>query len=353
MKKLLAVSVAVISVSLTLAIGCGTEGDKATAAQPVAEVKAETAEQAAQSETANQGKKSEPAKDVTESEAATDQPEPEKYAKAIAAGLKTEEQRISYCIGHQIGSSFRRDEIGDKIDMDMFLRGIKNALAADDGPLTMPEKREIMMAFFTNLKKERIERLRRLAEKNKKAGEAFLAENAKKEGIVVRESGIQYKVLVEGDGPKPGARDIVTVNYRGTLIDGTEFDSSYTRGKPAEFGINQVVPGWSEALSLMPVGSKWQLFIPGELAYGERGNRNIEPNSTLIFEIELLGTRKGPEPRQRPRPPRPGLTPKPLGGHGKPGAEKPHAGGLGKPAAQPKPVETKSEGSAGKTDGGN
>ena len=127
-------------------------------------------------------------------------------------------------------------------------------------------------------------------EENKKAGEAFLAQNKSKEGVVTLPSGLQYKILKAGDGKKPAATDSVECNYRGTLINGTEFDSSYKRGQPATFGVTQVIPAWQEALQLMPVGSKWQLFVPAELAYGERGaGREIGPNSTLIFEVELLG----------------------------------------------------------------
>ena len=126
------------------------------------------------------------------------------------------------------------------------------------------------------------------ANQNQIAGEAFMQSNAKKEGVVTLPSGLEYKILQEGTGPKPAASDMVTVNYRGTLLNGTEFDSSYNRGQPAVFGVSQVVKGWTEALQLMPVGSKWQLFIPAELAYGPQGSRGIAPNSTLVFEVELL-----------------------------------------------------------------
>jgi len=133
-----------------------------------------------------------------------------------------------------------------------------------------------------------------LAAKNKAAGEAFLAENAKKEGVKVTKSGLQYKIIEEGEGPSPGPSDMATVNYRGTLIDGTQFDSSYDRGQPATFPVGGVIAGWTEALQLMKPGAKWQLFIPSDLAYGERGaGKDIGPNSTLVFDVELLSVEKG------------------------------------------------------------
>ena len=358
MKKTIAVSLMVVSVAFALAIGCGTEGNKITAQQPISQVKAEPAEPAEKAEptpAADQDKKAEAAEDVAKAEETKDQPESEKYPQAVAAGLKTTMQRVSYSIGHQIGSRFQAQGIGEEIDVVAFDRGIKDGVAEADGPLTMQEKREILMAFSAELRQQMMERHRLLAEKNKKAGEAFLAENAKKEGVIVRESGVQYKVLTEGDGPTPGARDIVTLNYRGTLIDGTEFDSSYKSGEPLEQPLNRLIPGWGEALTFMKVGSKWQIFVPAGLAYGERGRGDIAPNATLIFEVELLGTKKGPEPRQSPRPPRPRpqLTPKPSDGQTKPGDEKPPAGGQAKPVEQTKPAEKKAEGSDEQTDGGN
>jgi len=343
MKKVLAVSLAVVSVAFALAIGCGTEGGKATARQPIAEVKVEPArpdEKTEQTKAPDEGKKAEPAKDTPKAEPTKAEPEPEKYPKAAAAGLKTRMQRVSYSIGHQIGSGFLAQGLVEEVDIVAFDRGIKDGMAEAEGPLTLEEKRAILRVFSAELRQRLMERRRRLAEKNKKVGEAFLAENAKKEGVIVRESGVQYKVLTEGDGPTPGARDIVTVNYRGTLIDGTEFDSSYKKGEPLEQPLNRLIPGWGEALTLMKVGSKWQVFVPAGLAYGERGSRNIEPNSTLIFEVELLGTKKAPERPRRSRPPRPRPVPKPSGAETKPGE-------------QPKPAEKKPEGSTEKPDGGN
>jgi FKBP-type peptidyl-prolyl cis-trans isomerase FklB len=152
-----------------------------------------------------------------------------------------------------------------------------------------------MMAVQAEYRQQQQERMQQLGAANKTEGETFLAANKAKDGVVTLPSGLQYKILKAGAGPKPAATDTVTVNYRGTLINGTEFDSSYKRGQPATFGVTGVIKGWTEALQLMPVGSKWQLFIPADLAYGERGaGADIAPNATLIFEVELLSI-KAPE----------------------------------------------------------
>ena len=169
-------------------------------------------------------------------------------------------------------------------------QGIKDIYA---GKLKLSD--EEIRTTLTELNKEmqgkENERMKTLSEKNKKDGEALLAENKKKEGIKTLPSGLQYKVIQEGTGKVPKATDTVTTNYRGTLIDGTEFDSSYKRGQPATFPVNGVIPGWTEALQLMKTGSKWQLFIPSNLAYGERGPGTIGPNAVLVFEIELLAVK--------------------------------------------------------------
>jgi len=151
-----------------------------------------------------------------------------------------------------------------------------------------------IQAFQKEMQAKMVAEMQALAAKNKAAGEAFLAENAKKEGVVVTDSGLQYKIIEEGEGPSPGPSDMATVNYRGTLIDGTQFDSSYDRGQPATFPVGGVIAGWTEALQLMKPGAKWQLFIPADLAYGERGaGKDIGPNSTLVFDVELLSVEKG------------------------------------------------------------
>jgi len=181
-----------------------------------------------------------------------------------------------------------------EVNPDVLLQGIKDVLSGGKTLMTEQEVNETMMNFQKDIMAKQQARMKELSEKNKKEGEAFLAENKKKEGIIALPSGLQYKVIKEGDGKIPTATDTVTVHYRGTLIDGTEFDSSYTRGQPVTFPVKGVVPGFSEALQLMKVGSKWQLFIPSNLAYGERGaGDDIGPNSTLIFDLELISIKEG------------------------------------------------------------
>jgi FKBP-type peptidyl-prolyl cis-trans isomerase FklB len=175
------------------------------------------------------------------------------------------------------------------VDPDMFARGVKDVMTGTKTALTADEMLQITSAFQKETAEKQAVKMKAVAEKNKKEGEAFLAENKKKGGVKTLPSGLQYKVIKEGKGPKPKLTDTVTTNYRGTLIDGTEFDSSYKRGQPTKFPVNGVIPGWTEALQLMKVGSKWQIFIPANLAYGERGAGNvIGANQTLVFEIELI-----------------------------------------------------------------
>jgi len=204
-----------------------------------------------------------------------------------AASLKTQKDKISYLIGRDAGSNLKKQSID--VDPDIFMRGFRDELSGNKSSLSDDETRETMAAFKEEMMKKHQEELKKVTEKNKKEGEAFLAENKKKEGVVTLPSGLQYKVIKEGDGQTPKETDTVTVNYRGTLLDGTEFDSSYKRNEPATFPVKGVIPGWQEALQLMKTGSKWQLFVPAGLAYAERGAGNvISPNSTLIFEVELL-----------------------------------------------------------------
>ncbi len=201
--------------------------------------------------------------------------------------LKTEKDKVSYSIGLEIGSSFKKQSID--IDTDAVAAGIKDAISSNKPLLTENEVKEVMTAFQKGMAAKQAEKMKGLAEKNGKEGEAFLAENKKKEGVKTTASGLQYKVITAGKGPMPKDTDTVSVNYRGTLIDGTEFDSSYKRGEAVSFPVNGVIKGWTEALQLMKVGSKWQLFIPSNIAYGERGaGGQIGPNATLIFEVELL-----------------------------------------------------------------
>ncbi len=201
--------------------------------------------------------------------------------------LSTPKDKLSYAIGLNIGRSLGKDAID--VDPEIVAQGFKDALAGGKTLLTDEEAKAAIVTLQADLRKKQEETMKAAGEANKKQGDAFLAANKAKEGVVTLPSGLQYKIVTPGTGPKPAATDTVVCNYRGTLIDGTEFDSSYKRGQPATFPVGQVIPGWTEALQLMPVGSKWQLFIPPDLAYGERSpSPVIGVNSTLIFDIELL-----------------------------------------------------------------
>ncbi len=200
-----------------------------------------------------------------------------------AQDLKSQKEKMSYIIGMDMGKNLKNQSID--IDQAAFARGIKDALSGGKSSLTDEEIRQTMTVF----QKEMMAKNQALGEKNRKEGEAFLAGNKKKQGVITLPSGLQYKVINAGKGRKPKPTDTVTVHYRGTLIDGTEFDSSYRRGQPATFPVNGVIPGWTEALGLMQEGAKWQIFVPSNLAYGERGTGGqIGPNATLIFEVELV-----------------------------------------------------------------
>jgi FKBP-type peptidyl-prolyl cis-trans isomerase FklB len=201
--------------------------------------------------------------------------------------LKNQKDKVSYIIGMEIGKNFKKQSID--IDPDILTKGIKDAISGGKPLLTEQEIQENMVTFQKEMMAKQEELAKKLGENNKKEGEAFLAENKKKDGVKTLPSGLQYKVTKAGTGKKPKLTDTVTTQYRGTLIDGTEFDSSYRRGQPVSFPVTGVIPGWTEALQLMEEGAKWQLFIPPNLAYGERGaGRDIGPNATLIFEIELV-----------------------------------------------------------------
>jgi len=201
--------------------------------------------------------------------------------------LKNQKDKVSYIIGMEIGKNFKKQSID--IDPDILTKGIKDAISGGKPLLTEQEIQENMVTFQKEMMAKQEELAKKLGENNKKEGEVFLAENKKKDGVKTLPSGLQYKVVKAGTGKKPKLTDTVTTQYRGTLIDGTEFDSSYRRGQPVSFQVTGVIPGWTEALQLMEEGAKWQLFIPPNLAYGERGaGRDIGPNATLIFEIELV-----------------------------------------------------------------
>ena len=205
--------------------------------------------------------------------------------------LKSEKDKVSYIIGREIGGNLKSQAID--VDPEILARGIKDAFSGAKSSLTEEEMKEVMTAFQKEVMAKRQELAKQLGEKNKKEGEAFLAGNKTKEGVKTLPSGLQYKVIKAGTGKKPKATDTVTTQYRGTLTDGTEFDSSYSRGQPATFPVNGVIPGWTEALQLMEEGAKWQVFVPSNLAYGERGaGPKIGPNATLIFEIELISVQE-------------------------------------------------------------
>ena len=207
--------------------------------------------------------------------------------------LAGQKEKVSYSIGIDIGNNLKKQSID--VDADLLARGVKDAVAGGETLLSPEEVRETLISLQKELREKGQERLRLAAEKNKRDGEAFLAGNKAKEGVVSLPSGLQYKVLRAGTGPSPKETDTVEANYTGALIDGTEFDSSYKRGQAAVFPVNGVIAGWTEALKIMKVGDKWQLFIPPELAYGEQGAGPIEPNSTLIFDVELVSIKSGTE----------------------------------------------------------
>jgi FKBP-type peptidyl-prolyl cis-trans isomerase FklB len=203
------------------------------------------------------------------------------------AALKTYKDKVSYSMGLNLGNSLLRQPF--QLDIDIFLKGFNDAINKRKPLMTDQEMRETEMAFQKDMAEKQAQMMKTVGEKNKKEGEAFLAENKKKEGVKTLPSGLQYKVITEGTGPIPKATDSVTVNYKGTLTNGTEFDSSYKRGQPVTFQVNGVIKGWTEALQLMKVGSKWQLFVPSDLAYGDKGaGSQIGPNAVLVFEVELL-----------------------------------------------------------------
>jgi FKBP-type peptidyl-prolyl cis-trans isomerase FklB len=228
--------------------------------------------------------------------AGTNAPTPMEKAPAGTNVLSGEKARVSYAIGMNIGHNFQAQSV--EVDPDVLLLAIKDTLAGNTTLLTQQEMRDTLTEFQKTMIAKQQKKREELAVKNRAEGSAFLAKNKAKPGVVTLPDGLQYKVITDGSGAIPGSNDVVTVNYRGTLIDGTEFDSSAKRGAPAQFGINNVIPGWTEALSHMKVGSKWELCIPSELAYGERGRANIPPNSVLLFEVELVST-------EHPKPPEP------------------------------------------------
>lgn len=202
--------------------------------------------------------------------------------------FKTSGEKLSYSMGLDLGNYLK--SMGSELDLDTLKSGIDDGFTGAEPKMSQEEIAAVQEEFAAKMKAQQEEQLAAMMEKNKAAGQAFLGENKEREGVMVTESGLQYEVLKAADGPKPKESDTVKVDYIGTLVDGTEFDSSIKRGEPAVFGVGQVIPGWSEALQMMEVGSKYRVVIPSQLAYGEAGAPPvIEPNSVLVFEIDLLG----------------------------------------------------------------
>ena len=229
---------------------------------------------------------------------------PESKSSSTPITLTTEKDKISYAIGMQIGKNLTRE--GVDIDAAIFLRGLVDVVTNSKPLMTEDEARAVITKLQQETMAKREAEMKAIGEANKKEGEAFLAENKKKEGVVTLPSGLQYKIVKQGTGPKPVATDNVVCNYRGTLINGKEFDSSYKRGHAATFPVNGVIKGWTEVLQLMPVGSKYQVWVPSELAYGSRaGSPEIGPNATLVFDIELLDIKKDEKGAEASKPTEP------------------------------------------------
>ena len=215
--------------------------------------------------------------------------------KPVPLTLTTPKQKASYAMGMSQGRALHKNNVD--IDPTVFYRGLKDGLAGNKGLMTDQEAQAALTALQKQVQAAQQEKMKMAGAENRKIGDEFLAANKTKEGVVALPSGLQYKILTAGTGPLPTATDTVICNYRGTLINGTEFDSSYKRGQPATFPVSGVIKGWTEALQLMPVGSKWQLFIPADLAYGDRAaGATIVPGSTLIFEVELMSIQPKPAP---------------------------------------------------------
>lgn len=209
--------------------------------------------------------------------------QPADKAPAGEPAPKTVKEQASYIIGYNIGRNFKSQDLD--LELAMIMRGLKDALAGADPALTDEQMSKAMEEFEKAVNQQMAQRAKKAAEE----GTAFLAANGKKEGVVTTASGLQYKVLKQGNGPSPKATDVVRTHYHGTFLNGKVFDSSVKRGEPATFAVNEVIPGWTEALQLMKVGDKWQLFVPSKLAYGPDGSQGvIPPDATLVFEVELL-----------------------------------------------------------------
>ena len=245
-------------------------------------------------------------------DAKTGTTDPKKNSAPMA--LETQKDKVSYAVGINLGRGIHKEAVD--VDPEILARGLRDGLSDAKPQMTDEEVQATLSELQKQVTAHQQELRQQAVEKNKKAGEAFLAANKDKPGVVTLASGLQYKIIEPGTGPKPTASDSVVCNYRGTLIDGTEFDSSYKRGQAATFPVGQVIKGWTEALQLMPVGSKWQLFIPADLAYGERGTNGgpIGPNETLVFEVQLVSIQaKQSAPGAQPQAQRPQAQPNPQG----------------------------------------
>jgi FKBP-type peptidyl-prolyl cis-trans isomerase FklB len=205
--------------------------------------------------------------------------------------LQTDEQKVGYSFGMMLGKRMVSDT--PELDINAFVQGIKDGFSGQSPLLTEAQINEVIQDFQVKQREVQMAKFEQIAEDNKVQGSAFLAENKGKDGVKTTASGLQYRIIKAGTGVKPSASDTVKVHYEGSLINGTVFDSSIKRGEPVSFPVGGVIKGWTEALQIMPEGSKWQLFIPSDLAYGPGGNRNIGPNEVLLFDVELLEVQKG------------------------------------------------------------
>jgi FKBP-type peptidyl-prolyl cis-trans isomerase FklB len=243
--------------------------------------------------------------------------------------LKDQKDKASYSIGHDIGTTFKKQNV--ELNPDALLAGLKDALAGKAPVLSKEERDKVLETFQKEMMEKQVAASKEAAVKNAADGEKFLAENKKKDGVKTTASGLQYKILKEGTGPSPKETDTVTTNYKGTLIDGTEFDSSEKHGGPATFRVTGVIKGWTEALQMMKTGSKYQIFVPSNLAYGEKArSQEIGPNSTLVFDLELLSI---VPPESTAVPPSAQGTPAAIA----PAKQNPSAPAATSPAAKPSP----------------
>ena len=266
------------AINLTLALAF-----TAAAQQPATPAKTPAKSTTATGQTPAKAPAKAPAKSPTKA--------PSKAAAAPAAPLATDKEKFSYALGMNIAKGMKLQNID--VDLEILMRGLRDAHSGSPTQMTVQEMGDTLNRRQQEMQAKAQEQQRLAGEKNKREGEAFLAQNKARPGVVTLPSGLQYEVITEGTGPTPKATDMVTTHYRGTLIDGTEFDSSYKRGEPVTFSVGGVIKGWTEALQLMKVGSKWKLYIPSDLAYGaQQRGQHITPNSTLLFEIELLAIKE-------------------------------------------------------------